>query len=598
MTETEKTVNGNGKEQVNPSSCVSRQFLFVALALAAVTMAVYAPVRQFEFLNFDDPDYVTANQEVLSGLTWQGVGWALTSGHAANWFPATWVSHMLDAELYGANPAGHHVTNLLLHIASTLLLFGVLRKMTGKMGRSAFVAALFAVHPLHVESVAWVAERKDVLSTLFAMLVLWNYARYVERPGAGRYAGILVLYALGLMAKPMLVTLPFVLLLLDVWPLGRARLLADSAGRVTWSSLLEQGPVIRKLVWEKLPLFALGAASSVVTFAVQQQGGAVGSLEAAPFDFRVANAVVSYVAYIGKMLWPAGLAAMYPFPSELAGWKVFGSLFVLIGVTVAALWAVQSGGMKRAYLPVGWFWYVGTLVPVIGLVQVGSAAMADRYTYVPLIGLFVIVAWGVPELLGEWPGRRAMLPAAAGVVICACAVAARSQVWYWQGDQPLWNHALEVTTGNYLAHHNLAEALAREGKLDEALAHYAEAIRLRPEYGDAYNNLGLILMMQRRNEEALPFFAEAVRLKPGLAEAHNNMGVALKNMGRLDEAIAELREALRIMPDHANAHYNLGNALALQGNTDEALAHYGRALELRPDNETIRRAFEALRGNQ
>ncbi|HEY4580396.1 MAG TPA: hypothetical protein VIG89_05115, partial [Candidatus Acidoferrales bacterium] len=335
-------------------------------------MAVYAPVRNYGFIGFDDPEYVSQNSHVLRGLTWEGVRWAFSTGYFANWHPLTWLSHMLDVQVYGTYAGGHHITNVLLHITNTLLLFGLLHRMTGRLGRSAFVAGLFAVHPLHVESVAWVSERKDVLSTFFGMLTLWSYIGYVRRPRLGRYLVLLLFFAMGLMAKPMLVTLPFLLLLLDVWPLGRITLPADPSGSLRWQSLRDQRSAVVRLVWEKLPLIGLAVASSMVTFVVQQRGGTVGGFGAMPLDFRMANALVSYIAYIAKMLWPAHLSALYPYPETLPGWWVFGSMFVLIGVSVAVVRAAQ----RRPYLPVGWLWYLGTLVPVIGLVQVGNQAMA------------------------------------------------------------------------------------------------------------------------------------------------------------------------------------------------------------------------------
>jgi len=564
--------------------------LWFALGLVAVTVAVYAPVRQYGFHGFDDPEYVSENSYVLRGLTWDGVRWAFTTGYFANWHPLTWLSHMLDVQIYGLHAPGHHATNVLFHIANTLLLFGLLRQMTGRLGRSAFVAGLFAVHPLHVESVAWVSERKDVLSTLFAMLTLWGYVWYVQRPRLGRYFVVALFFVLGLMAKPMLVTLPFVLLLLDVWPLGRVTLPTDSSGRLGWS-LRVQWPSGARLVWEKLPLFGLAAASSMVTFVVQQRAGAVGGFEAMPLDFRAANAVISYVAYIAKMLWPVRLSAFYPYPETLPGWMVFGSLFVLLGVTglVVRSWP------RNLYLPVGWLWYLGTLVPVIGLVQVGGQAMADRYTYVPLIGLFITVGWGIPDLLGRWPSRSIVLPAAAGMVICACAVAAGSQVRYWESNTALWTRALEVTAGNYVAHNNLGTALAREGKIGEALTHYAESLRLEPANANAHFNLGVALDQPGRSREALAHYAEALRFKPNHAAAHNNLGAMLDQLGRSAEAKNHYLEAVRFKPDYEEAHFNLGVALAREGKIGEAMTHLRKAFSINPANEKLRRLLEELR---
>jgi len=519
---------------------------------------VYAPVRQHGFVNLDDAQYVSDNPAVSGGLSGRGVSWAFTTRHAGNWHPLTWLSHMLDVELYGMNAGPHHLTSLLVHVANAVLLFGLLHRMTGALFRSAFVAALFALHPLHVESVAWVAERKDVLSTLFFLLTIRAYLAYVRRPRPSRYALVLVLFALGLMAKPMLVTLPFVLLLLDYWPLGRAP--------------------SRRLVVEKLPMLALALASSIVTFLVQQRAGAVKGLDALPLDHRLANAVMAYAAYIGKMLWPAQLAAIYPYPASRPGWLVAGAAAGLIAVTVLTLRAAR----RHPYLPVGWLWYLGTLVPVIGLVQVGSQPMADRYTYVPLIGLFLIAAWGIPDLLARWPHRDLALGVAAGLVILGCTVAARGQVTHWRSSIALWQHALQVTTENPRAHNNLGHALARDGRGSEAIARYTEALRIKPDYAEAHNNLGFTLAEQGRASEAMGHYYEALRVLPDYVEAHNNLGVALAGEGNADGAIQHLSDAVRIEPGRAEAHNNLGAVLAGQGRLEDAIRHLAVAVELRP----------------
>lgn len=536
--------------------------LWVSLGLVVLTVFVYAPVRQHEFVNFDDTQYVSENPNVSQGLTWRGLEWAFKTRHVGNWHPVTWLSHMLDVQLYGLHASGHHLTSVLLHVANTLLLFGLFHRMTGELSRSAFVAALFAVHPLHVESVAWVAERKDVLSTLFGLLTLWAYLGYVRRPGFGRYAATLALFALGLMAKPMLVTLPFLLLLLDYWPLCR----------------IAQRP-LRQLILEKLPLVAMALASSIVTFAVQQQAGAVKALDALPLNRRAANALLAYVVYIGQMFWPARLAAVYPYPRSLETWWVAAALVALIVVSIAAIRAAR----RHPYLPVGWFWYLGTLVPVIGLIQVGSQPRADRYTYIPLIGLFVLLAWAIPELLGRWRHRGLALPAAALLAIAACAVTARAQVQRWRSSVALWQHALRVTHENYRAHHNLGHALAKQGRASEAIAHYAEALRLKPDSAETHNNLGHAMAEQCKASEAIAHYAEALRLQPDYQEAHNNLGVALLGQGKADGAIRHLSEALRIEPDLPEAHNNLGVALAAQGRTDEAVRHFSEALRIKSD---------------
>jgi Flp pilus assembly protein TadD len=544
-------------EKTDAAGLIARALL-VSLILIAATVIVYAPVGQHGFVNLDDAQYVSANPAVSGGLSARGAAWAFTTWHAGNWHPVTWLSHMLDVQLYGLNAGPHHVTSLLLHIANTVLLFGLLHRMTGALFRSAFVAALFALHPLHVESVAWVAERKDVLSTFFFLLTLGTYLAYVRRPGPSRYAAMLALFALGLMAKPMLVTLPFVLLLLDFWPLGRG----------LW----------RRQILEKLPLLALAAASSIVTFVVQQRAGAVKGLDALPLDRRLANAVVTYAAYIGKMLWPAHLAAIYPYPAWPAGWLVAGAIVGLIAVTVLTMRAAR----RHPYLPVGWLWYLGTLVPVIGLVQVGSQPMADRYTYIPLVGLFVIIAWGISDLLARWPHRRVALGVVAGLLIVGCAIAARRQVHHWRSSVALWEHAVAATAGNYRAEANLGHALAKQGRAVEAIPHYVEALRLKPDDAEAHNGLGRALAEEGRASEAIAHYSEAVRVLPDYVEARNNLGVALMGAGRNDEAARHFEEAVRIEPALAASHSNLGVALAKQGRLEAAIGHFSEALRIDP----------------
>jgi tetratricopeptide (TPR) repeat protein len=542
----------------------------VSVALIAVNIVVYAPVVHHEFVTWDDPQYLLDNPHVSGGLAGPGIRWAWTSGYASNWHPLTWWSHMLDVQIYGMSAGPHHVTNLLLHIVNTLLLFGLLHAMTGRLGPSAFVAALFAAHPLHVESVAWVSERKDVLSTLLWLLTVWAYLWYLRRPRPGRYSLIAAAFVLGLMAKPMLVTLPFVLLLLDVWPLGRVTL--------TWSK--PQRSRVVELVREKLPLIALAAASSIITFVVQRQGGAVAASEALPIGDRTANALVSYMRYIGKMLWPARLAAVYPFSRPIPEWWVVGSLLGFLVMSIVAIRAAR----RYPYVAVGWLWYAGTLVPVIGIVQVGSQAMADRYTYVPLVGLFIIVAWGAVDLCARWPYRRQVLPVAAGLAIIACTVFARVQVEYWRDSLALWGHTVDVTRDNFVAQNGLGDALASHGRVDEAIAHLSEAVRINPDFAPAQNNLGVELKRQHHLGEAIAHYSQALRTRPGFAEAHNNLANALDEEGRTNEAITHYTEALRIKPDYAEAHNGLGVALAKQERLGEAVDQFSAAMRIKPDS--------------
>jgi tetratricopeptide (TPR) repeat protein len=586
---------------------------WAALGLVGLTLAVYASVWHAEFVRFDDPDYVTQNPQVTAGLTWDGIKWALTTGHAANWHPLTWLSHMLDVQVFGMSAGPHHLTNLAFHVINTLLLFTALRRMTGAVGRSAFAAALFAVHPLHVESVAWVSERKDVLSAFFWMLTLLAYIEYVRHSGVRRYLLVALMIAFGLLAKPMVVTLPFVLLLLDVWPFQRITLWRD--GR--WLIGAGDRSTAIRLVREKIPLFALAAASSVVTVNVQRRGGAVGNLAVYPLVLRVENAIISYVAYIAKMVWPMRLSAFYPYrqsPSILAT----GAAALLL---IAAAVAVVRVARRRPYLLVGWFWYLSTLIPVIGIVQVGLQSMADRYTYIPLVGLFIIVAWGATDVIARWPRQHAVLPVVAALVLAICALTARSQVQTWRNSLALWQHAVDVTSDNAYAQYNLGvvlleagrpdEGMARlrealridpdyadvhidlgnafnsRGALDSALAEFATVVRLRPDYAEARVKYGNLLRSNGRNADATAQYREAVRLEPGLATAHNELGNALTSDGSYDDAMAEYVQAVRLAPGFAEAHNNVGAAFARAGKSEEAINEFLEALRLKPGDATF-----------
>lgn len=537
----------------------------VAVALIVINLAVYAPVRNYGFIAFDDTLYITENQNISGGLTWQSCWWALTTGRAGYWIPLTWLSHILDVELYGLAAGPQHVTNALLHIVNTLLLFGVLRRMTGGLWPSAFVSALFAIHPLHVESVAWVAERKDVLSAFFFMLALWAYSAYVRRPGLKRYVAVILAFALGLMAKPMVVTLPLVLILLDIWPLRRVRIERGQLG--VWSRLMA----------EKLPLCALAIASSVVTVVFTSQRGAIGGLDVFPWSVRVANALAAYAAYIGDMVWPAGLAPFYPY-ELLSGMRVAVSALVLIGICGCVVLKART----HPYLLVGWLWYLLTLLPVAGLIQAGMQSRADRFTYIPLVGLFIMVAWGLPHVAARWRRRAIGLAAAAAILISALTITARHQVHYWEGRLTLWRHALDVTNGNYVAFNIVGMALVDAGKVDEGMSHYRQALSIRPDYGDAHNNLGIALARQQRTDEAISEFKAAVSVGRSNPEMYYNLGFALAQQGKLDEAIAQYSEAIRIDPAHVAAHTKFGDALFLQGKVNAAAARYTHALRIQP----------------
>ncbi len=533
---------------------------------------MYLQVRTYDFVNFDDPDYVPSNLHVRQGITPGGIAWAFASTESANWFPLTRLSHMLDVELFGLDAGWHHLDSALLHTLATLFLFAFLYRATSARWPSAFVAFLFALHPLHVESVAWIAERKDVLAAFFCFLALWAYTRCVERPGLARYLLVLASFCLGLLSKPMLVTLPFVLLLLDIWPLRRPKNIS--------------------LIWEKIPFFALSAASAVITYLVQARSGAVDALHIS-FALRIENALVSYFIYIAQMFWPAGLAVFYPYPSEIPAWQAVSAGLALLGISVLTL------RMRRThpYLAVGWFWYLGTLVPVIGFVQVGAQARADRYTYLPMVGLSIMLAWGLPQVLKS----KVVIPGA--IVAClGCGVLCAAQLSYWRNSETLFRHTLDVTSGNYLAHHNLGVALADEGRFPEAIEQYQAALQIAPNAANVQTDYGNALAKSGRIPEAIAHYRAALGLLPDSPITHNDLANALSAIpGSIPEAIAEYQTALRLKPDYEEARnnlakvqsqvqsnaaemqYNLGVDLAKSGKPEAAIAHFEEALRLKPD---------------
>jgi tetratricopeptide (TPR) repeat protein len=545
----------------------------LCLALAVVTLAVYWPMSRHDFINLDDEQYITANPHVTSGLTLTNVVWAFTTSEAANWHPLTWISHMMDCTLYGENPAGHHLTNLLFHIANTLLLFLLLKEITGALWRSFFVAALFAWHPLHVESVAWAAERKDVLSTFFWMLALLAYARYAQkrlktavpaldsRLSTLDYLLALFFFACGLMSKPMVVTLPFVLLLLDFWPLNRVsgfRFQVSGSEPAKPSTCNFQPATFARLIFEKLPFFALALAGSVATYLVQKSAGATWSAGALPFSARVANALVSYARYISKTFWPTDLAVIYPYPHH---WPVeFATGAALLLAIWSALFILRW--KQNPYLLTGWLWFLGTLVPVIGLVQVGSQSIADRYTYIPSIGLFIIAVWGANDLLGRWPEWKKFLPVAGGVALTGCLAVTSIQLNYWRDSISLFSHAVEVTADNYTACNFLGRALDDIGQKDEALFCYAESVEIEPRYPQAQFNLGMALWRKNRLDEASEHLAAAARLVPDNAAARYYLARTLWLRHKPGEAVFQYREALRLTPDFPEAIKELDEILA------------------------------------
>ncbi|NTV42378.1 MAG: tetratricopeptide repeat protein [Syntrophobacteraceae bacterium] len=647
----------------------------VVIGLVVVTAAVYGQVLNHEFIIYDDPAYVTENYVVREGVSWKGFLWAFTTLAAANWHPLTWLSHMLDVQLFGMQLGMHHLMNVIFHVLNTALLFLVLRQMTGAPWRSAFVAALFALHPLHVESVAWVAERKDVLSSFFWLLTMWAYARYAQKPGLPSYWPVLLFFSLGLLAKPMLVSLPLVLFLMDYWPLGRLRGKRETAqAPMTSSAMPEKQGKKRKqqlrvqkrppaakgagkwdpvlpLVYEKIPLLALSAASSMITLYAQQKGGAVAPLSAVPLADRIANALVSSAAYLWKMFWPSELAVYYPLEA-LPPALVLASASLLLALT---FFAVRWAG-KYPYLLAGWLWYLVTLLPVVGIVKVGDVAMADRYTYIPLIGPFIALAWGAFDLSQALRLPRAALAAVSALALCASLLMAHSQIGQWRDSVTLYSHAIDAVSKNYGAHTGLAIEYIRQKKYAEALPHLESSLQLNPHYADtnlylgihhyhagrypeaverinrglrvkpnwdlahewlgktylamgkadqamyyfqlagqahadnapAYTGMSEIFIAQNRLDEALQYTLRAIESQPQNARMHNNAGFILIRQGKVDEAIPRFQEAIRIAPDYARAHNNLGGALMEKNRVDEAIHHFKEAVRLEPGNQLAR----------
>ena len=549
------------------------------LFLVVVTCAVYWQVSNHQFVNYDDGMYITENRHVKAGLTREGIIWAFTTTYASNWHPLTWLSHMLDVKLYGLNSGRHHLMNVFFHAGNTVLLFLLFSRMTGAQWQSAFVAALFALHPLHVESVAWVAERKDVLSALFWILTLLFYDWYVKRPGRMRYLLTLCTFALGLMSKPMLVTLPLVLFLLDYWPLKRLRPGRTSLPPRPGLKMDDQRSLRVHLILEKIPFIILSAVSSIVTIYAQQKGGAVASIKAVSFTFRVVNALWAYVLYIGKMLWPLHLAVIYPLPPALTIVQGVSAGLLLAGISALTIRLAK----QHPYFLVGWLWYLVTLVPVIGLVQVGSQAMADRYTYIPLIGLFIMAASGLHIIAGDSRYRRIALSAAAGLILLASAACTWQQVSYWKDGVTLFSHAVKTVDNNYIAHEKLGYALTVRGRLAEAVYHYSEALRISPEDEDSLIGMGNVLVKQGKVEESIYYSTRALRINPYSAEAHFNMGYALMKEGRDEEALHHYSEGLRIDPDNPEIHFIIGVTLGTRGKLDESISHFTEALRIEPD---------------
>jgi len=568
-------------------------FLICAV-LAVATFIVYGQVSQNEFINYDVTTYITGEPHINGGITLQSVIWAFTTPHACMWQPLTSISHMLDCQLFGLNPFWHHIVNLLLHTANTLLLFWVLQRMTGAVWPSAFVAAVFGLHPLNVESVAWLAERKNVLCGFFWMLTMAAYVRYTERPGVRRYLLVVLAFCLGLMSKPMIVTLPFVLLLLDYWPLGQK-------GRSAW-----------RLIYEKVPLLILSAIGSGITFIAQQNKGAMIGVEKLSVGFRIVNAAVSYISYINKLIYPSQLAAIYP----ISGITLGQIVTAVVLLTIVSVWIIRLTGFGRLttggfgsfdklrinklttggghkYLLVGWLWYLGTLVPMIGLVQVGSQARADRYMYISMIGLLIIIAWGWAEIVAEWHLQKFVSVFPAVGCLLALAICTWLQVGYWHDSMKLFNRCLEVSPDNYLANYYIGDQLDEQGKTDEAIAHFRKAIEVRGGFVEVVTSLAIALYHKGSFDEAVQYLDKVIKCRPNDVIAHRWLGLVLARQGKTDQAIEEFRITLGARPADAEIHYNLGILLSQKGRIDQAIEEFRTALSLSPGYSAAGRQLEA-----
>lgn len=571
--------DAQGKTQPRPIFADKPWVVFgICAFLVILVWIAFGQTIRHQFVNFDDDVYIYANGTVQGGLTAENIIWAFTHAHALNWHPLTTISHMLDCQIFGLNAGGHHFTNVLLHAVNAVLLFLVLRSLTslrseasarqaGGIWPGAFVAVVFAIHPLRVESVAWASERKDVLAGFFFMLTLLAYVRYARKAWSlARYLPVLFLFALGLMSKPMLVTLPFVLLLLDIWPLGRLRPGAGDGFK-------------KRLIVEKIPLLLFAVAAGLVTFLIQHK--AMPAVALAPsFPLRISNAAVSCAAYIGQLFYPANLAVLYPYPVlGISFWKIALSLLFLCAVSITVFFWRR----RHPFLCVGWLWYLVMLLPVIGLIQVGSQARADRYTYLPEIGLCVALTWAILGWSATWKYRAEILGASAATIIVALLFAARAQTTHWRDGESLWKRTLACTGGNSIAQNNLAQYFYYNGRYDEAIIHAQESLRVQSNYEDAHLTLGMALFAKGRLDDAIFHLREALKIKPDFVPALNDLGMALFQIGRVDEAIAAFQDALKIEPSNPAVHNNLGTALLTKGQSEAAVAEYKKAVELSPD---------------
>jgi tetratricopeptide (TPR) repeat protein len=570
-----------------PFSSPEKRTVILSLALILATLALYNPASRHPFVNFDDDGYVTNNAHVRDGLRWDTAKWAFSTTELANWHPLTWLSHALDYQLFGLNPAGHHDTNILLHAVNAVILFLLLQWTTGFIWRSLTVAALFALHPINVESVAWISERKNLLSMLFFLLALWAYGWYARKPGVGRYVAVAILFALGLMAKPQIITLPLVLLLWDYWPLERM-----FSGQLD-SPAVYAGRSFPGLVLEKIPLLLISAGSGIITMTAQRAGGAVRSAMEVPFAARLENALVAYARYAGKAFWPVRLAPLYPHPgNSLAGWQVAAAGLFLLAVT-----AVVIAASKQRYLTVGWFWFLGTLIPMIGLVQVGEAAMADRYAYLPFLGLFLMVCWGI----ADWASQRRISPQRLAVpalgALAALAVVTHVQLGYWGDNVALWSHTIEITDANFVAQDNLGGALLLQGRLDEAMPHFRTAAEINPQDPLSALNIANYELQQGHLQPAIDLYNRVPRITSNAnlrSNALSGLGSAYRQQGKNREAEQSYEEALQLVPQNARAWIGLGLVSQKAGDFAGAADRYSRAVEIEPTDVSYLLLAQAL----
>jgi len=541
------------------------------LTLAAVTLAVYLQTVNHLFIQIDDDVYVTSNPHVTTGITIKNIAWAFASVEATNWHPVTWLSHMMDVQLYGMNPGGHHLTNVLIHTITSVLLLLLLLRLTGALWQSSFVAALFALHPLHVESVAWVAERKDVLSGLFWIITIFFYVNYTERRNLHWYLLALFSFLVGLMCKPMLVTLPVIMLLLDFWPLERHHFRKEGG-------TVGQAEKLSLLMREKIPFFFAALLSGIITIYAQHAGGATQSLVVVPLVLRMQNALVGYVKYIGKTLWPHDLAAFYPYAFSIPLWQTAIALLILLVISAAVIRLLN----QKPYLALGWFWFIITLLPVIGLIQVGNQSMADRYSYIPLIGLFIMVGWGIPDLMRSVPQGKLILAAASMAVIVASSLLTWKQVGYWRDDLALSRHSLAVTTGNDFMHNVLGMALYRKGEPDSAINEFVKALLINPTNYIAHNNLGMVLEKKGDLYGAIQHYHDSLKINPLDDVAHTNLGIIFAQKGDMNAAINEFKKVVQNNPNSIKGISNLAMALDDKGDLDEAIREYRKVVAINP----------------